>query len=72
MEPEHIAETLVPLSFCFHFTRLKVHRHRHCKVARVDIHPVPTSSIPHQDPSLCLVHCSLKTLTARSKHVRGV
>ena len=26
-----------------------------CKVAGADIHPVPTSSIPHQDPSSCLV-----------------
>ena len=64
MAPEHIAETLVPMSFCFHFTRPKVHRYPPLSGVRSGYSPIPTPSTPLQDSSPCLVHCSV----ARSVH----
>ena len=67
MDTEHIAETLVPMSVCFLFTRPKVHRHHHCQVAGADVSL--NSSARSQSLSGALLS---STLTARSKHVRRV
>ena len=63
MEPEHIVETVVSMSFCL-FTHPKVNHHRHCTAARAGTLPIRTLSTPLHDSSPCLVNCTV----ARSLH----